>query len=463
MGNSFRSGRSCNIEGEIMERIGILGLGRVGRSILAYLLDKGAKEILLYDENPEAFLNRYVAGTLGEKNVVRLETPDSLARAGIIIKSPGISNELEWVKALDREGVPMVDEIEFVWKELGRPFTIAVTGTNGKSTTTAWISEILKAAGRKVFCGGNIAPGNPFSEALSLSIQEVYVIEISTFQLERCPEFRPDVGVITNITADHLNRHTNEDYVNLKLSLFKNAAQNDSAILNRDDNTTMNNIESIRSRKVLFSLRDDTADAYTKNGGLYIKETKVSEIKDIPLPGMHNVANALAAIAAASQAGVEPKQMQKGLKRFKGLPHRMEFLGELKGRKVYNNSMCTNPEAFYYSVTSFEESSVIIAGGTEKNLPLDPFIKGVKERAKYLILFGENSERIAEILCAESQFSSYIIVDSLRAALDAALKASLEGDIILFAPGFASFGNFKNFEERGHAFIQEFREYEKRI
>lgn len=447
----------------MMKVVGIIGLGRVGRTLLAYLADGRAEKILIYDENPEVFSNRYVAELIKKGNVARVEDPLGLKDAELIIKSPGVSNEAKWVLELDRSGVTMIDEIEFVWTELGKPKTIAVTGTNGKSTTTAWTAEILKGAGRNVFCGGNLAPGRPFSEALSDRPYDVYVIEVSTFQLERCPSFRPDIGILTNITADHLNRHTIEQYVDLKLSLFKNNTPQDAAVLNADDFLTSRNIDKVKGRRIFFSLSEKNKDTYLKDEQLMARDVAIAGTKELKLPGLHNVANALAASAAALEYGINPGEIRKGLTGFKGLPHRMEYLGELDGKKVYNNSMCTNPEAFYHSVKSFEEDVVVIAGGTEKNLPIEPFIRGVKERVKFLVLFGENAERLVEILRNDSQFSSYVIVESLRAALDAALNASKKGERIIFAPGFASFGNFKNFEERGHAFIQEFRERSKRV
>jgi UDP-N-acetylmuramoylalanine--D-glutamate ligase len=435
-----------------MEKIGILGLGRVGRSLLAYLMGKNAL-ILLYDENPEAFSHRSVKFAIDQGRARALECPAELSEADLLLKSPGIPNETRWIKDLDAAGVPMIDEIEYVWKELNKPKTIAVTGTNGKSTTTAWIAEVLKAGGLKVFCGGNIAPGKPFSEALGGSNYDAYVIEISTFQLERCPEFKPDIGVLLNITADHLNRHSIERYVDLKLSLFKNHGLGDVAVINADDINTM---ERVGGKHSLFSLKRTDVDAYLQDDALFLRGEKVIERGDLPLPGLFNVANALATIAAADEMGISSDIISHGLQKFKGLMHRLQYLGELEGRKVYNNSMCTNPTAFYHSVHAFEEKSVIIAGGTEKGLDNEVFIEGVKERAKFIVLFGQNAEKLAQTL-ADIHFSSCVTVTSLRAALQAALSHSVAGERILFAPGFASFGNFRNFEERGHAFINAYR------
>jgi len=440
-----------------MKSVGIVGLGRVGRTLVNYFMDKDVR-MLLYDENPRVFLHRSVAFALREGRAERLDDPAKLSGAELLIKSPGISNQTPWIQELDSSGVEIIDEIEFVWKELGRPRTIAVTGTNGKSTTTAWTAEVLKAAGFHVFCGGNIAPGRPFSEALSEPRYEAYVIEVSTFQLERTPSFRPDIGVLLNVTADHLNRHSPAEYADLKLSLFKNHTQDDHAVLNADDETIQSRLGGIKGRHTLFSLSRTDADACLRQGTLYMKNVPLIAAEELSLPGLHNVSNALAAVAVAGILGAKPDAVRTGLLHFKGLPHRMQYLGELRGRPVYNNSMCTNPTAFYHSVHAFAEPSVVIAGGTEKHLPLDGFIAGVRERARFLVLFGENAARLKEILETKLNFSSCIIVDSLRAALDAALENSRPGERILFCPGFASFGNFKNFEERGHAFIKAFRE-----
>ncbi|TET22492.1 MAG: UDP-N-acetylmuramoyl-L-alanine--D-glutamate ligase [Candidatus Stahlbacteria bacterium] len=457
MGNPLCPGRAGNPEGEVMRRIGILGLGRVGRSLLSYLMDKDV-EILLYDENPQALAHRRVRFAIDNRKARAIDNPADLKQADLLLKSPGIPNEADWIRKLDEAGVRMIDEIEYVWKELGEPMTVAVTGTNGKSTTTAWIAKVLKAAGKKAFCGGNISPGRPFSEALGHRRYEAYVIEVSTFQLERCPSFRPNIGVLLNITADHLNRHSLEGYVNLKLSLFKNHRAQDRAVLNADDENIKKRLEQVKGQHILFSLQRTDVDAYLKEGGLFLWDRKIIDRGNLPLAGLHNAANALAAIAVAGEFNLPQEAIGSGLRKFKGLPHRMQYLGKLKGREVYNNSMCTNPVAFYHSVRAFDEPSVIIAGGTEKGLTLEPFIQGVKEQARFVVLFGENAERLKKILEKDSRFSSCVTVTSLRAALQAALTHSSEGDRILFSPGFASFGNFRNFEERGNAFIQAYRE-----
>lgn len=439
------------------KRIGILGMGRVGRTLTSYLIEREA-EILLYDDNPESLRHKQVVFALESGRAKIALNPQEFKTCDIVIKSPGIPADTGWIKLLDEASVCIIDEIEFVWRELGRPTTVAITGTNGKSTTTAWISEVLKAGGKTVFCGGNIAPGRPFSEALGDKMFDLYVIEISTFQLERCPTFHPQVGVLLNVTADHLNRHSLEEYVNLKLSLFKNHESNDIAVLNADDININRNIKHIHGKHSCFSLERKDVDAYLEDDKIVLGNEKIIERNALPLPGMHNAANALATTAVAGAFKLTSEEIRAGLTSFAGLPHRMQYLGELEGRKVYNNSMCTNPSAFYHSVRAFDEPSVIIAGGTEKSLPLEMFFTGVRERAKYLVLFGENAEKLKVLLNQKIRFSSCVTTDSLRAALQVALKHSLPQDRIIFAPGFASFGHFKNFEERGNAFIQAYRE-----
>jgi len=444
-----------------MKRAGILGLGRVGRSILSHLVSK-KDEILLYDEDSQAYLHRYVKLSVENGQARVVNDPYLLKDSDIIIKSPGIPNDALWLKQLDATGAEIVDEVEFTWRELGKPRTVAITGTNGKSTTTAWTTEVLKAGGLNIFCGGNIAPGRPFSDALSETRKDVYVIEISTFQLERCPTFRPGIGVLLNVTDDHLNRHTSAEYLDLKLSLFKNASNGDASVLNADASKIMNEFVRIGGKHVLFSLERKDVDAFLDNGDLVWRGDKIISRKQLPLPGRHNVANALAVICVASYIGLDPERIESGLKSFSGLPHRMQYLGVIEGHEIYNNSMCTNPEAFYHSLYAFDEPSVVIAGGTEKGLSIEPFLSGVKERARFVVLFGENAGKLKGILESKLNFSSCVIVDSLRAALEVALEKSTQGERILFAPGFASFGNFKNFEERGDAFIKAYRDISKK-
>ena len=440
-----------------MQKIALLGMGRVGIRLLDYLMGKNVK-LFIYDANSEKFAHRRVAFAIESGKAVRVTDTNDLLNAELIIKSPGIPNRLDWIEKLDKAGIPIIDEIEYVYRELNKPFTIAITGTNGKSTTTAWIAHLLKTAGKRVFCGGNLAPGKPFSDALQDSLYDVYVIEISSFQLERCPSFKPNIAVLLNIASDHLNRHSQEEYANLKFSLFKNHDHEDIAVLNIDDNSILKRIDTIKGIHINYSLYNDNATTYLKESKLYYKNDAVIGIDELPLPGLHNASNALAVIAVASELELSLEQIRQGLRTFKGLRHRMQYLGKLEGREVYNNSMCTNPKAFYHSVHSFKEASVIIAGGTEKDLPLEPFIDGIKERAKYLILFGQNAKKLEQILKEQAYFSSCITVDSLRAAIDAALRHSSKGDRILFSPGFASFGTFRNFEERGNEFIKAYRE-----
>lgn len=428
--------------------------------MLNYLMDKEV-EILAYDENPQTFNHKSVAFALRNQAARKVQDYKELKDVNLIIKSPGIPNDAEWIRDLDRSGVKMVDEIEFVWQELDEPRTVAVTGTNGKSTTTAWIADVLRAGGMTVFCGGNLAPGRPFSESLGDRRYQAYVIEVSTFQLERCPRFRPDIGVLLNVTADHLNRHTLTEYVNLKLSLFKNNRDRDVAVLNVDDDNIAGHLDDIIGVKRLFSVERHDVNAYLGDGILMLGNTEIVKCNELHIPGLHNVANALAAAVVAGEFGIKPQDIKQGLVHFKGLPHRMQFIGEIEGRKIYNNSMCTNPVAFYHSVHSFPEPVVVIAGGTEKGLPLEPFFKGVKQRAKFLVLFGENAEGLRDKVLSNLRFSSCVTVDSLRAAILAALANSRPGERIVFAPGFASFGNFKNFEERGYAFIETYREIKR--
>ncbi len=427
----------------------VIGYGRVGSSI-SKVLRKDGFEVFIYDDAQEK-------RKMIEQNGFLVYNREIIPE--IVIKSPGISWKHPVVEEL-KEKAEIIDEIEYVYRRI-KGKIIAVTGTNGKSTTTALLGEVFKKAGKKVFVGGNLSPGRPFSQALLDNVDyEYYIIEVSSFQIEGIKNFRPDVGIILNITEDHFNRHNKEEYIKLKFDLFKNATKDDKAVLNLDDRITrikvIKNPESILPKVYWFSAEYFTSGAHLRGKSIFFKREEVMDKKDIILMGKHNFYNALAVITASKIEGIDNKYIKEGIKSFRGLPHRLEFVREINTVKFYNNSMCTNPSAFYASIQAFSKKVIVIVGGKEKGLDITPVIEGIKKYAKYAVLFGENSRKLYNELVKQG-YKNIVIVETMDEAVKKAYGKAEREDIVLFSPGFASFDMYQNFEERGDAFKESTR------
>lgn len=431
------------------KKLMIYGLGRAGQSLARFLVNKGAT-VFAYDDNLKVKDKPELKDLIRFKNFTFLDyvnqvTPD------IIISSPGISSDTATMKNLTKQEIPIIDEIEFTGYFIDQPI-IAVTGTNGKSTTTALIGTILASDQRKAFYGGNLAPGLPFSSTLLNSEKDFYVIEVSSFQLERCYDFSPKIALLLNITEDHFDRHQSKaEYVSLKFRIFAKQKKDDFAIVNFDDPVILRNLTKIPSKIVYFSIAKKVDGAYCQNDKIYFKDEEICPISSVKISGKHNLKNALAAVCATKIIGVKNKSIEMGLKQFSGLPHRLELVSELKGVKYINNSMCTNPDAGVNSLLAIAAPVILITGGKEKNLEIDEYLKTIVKKAKYAILVGENRQRLKTEL-EKLHYPQSEIADSLEKAVLSARQKAKEGDTVLFSPAFASFDSFANFIERGEKF-----------
>lgn len=428
------------------EKVLVVGYGRVGKTI-AKVLQKEGKEVWVYDqalEKRKEIQQEKGLYVFDEKDIEKQDI-------SFVIKSPGISPKHSLIKEAIKKGIKIIDEVEYTAERV-KGMLIAITGTNGKSTTTALLGSILQRWGRSTFCGGNISPGKPFSYALLENLHyDYYVVEVSSFQLEGCIHFRPHIGILLNITQDHLNRHTFEEYVNLKLSLFKNQRKEDFAVVNKDDPIIKRKEYLIPSAKYWFSSKELTNGAYLRDGELWFREERILSSSELESVKIYNIHNILAATTSSKILGVDSEVIKEAIKNFKGLPHRMEFIREKDGIKFINNSMCTNPSSFYYSLNSFREKVIVIAGGAEKNLNIDLFLKGIKEKAKYVVLFGGNSEKLKKNL-EEIDYYNFGIAESMEEAVRMSINYATKGDTIILSPGFASFDRYRNFEEKGNDF-----------
>ena len=374
------------------------------------------------------------------------ELPD-LDSFDFAVKSPGIPINHKILRYLRRKNIPILSETELAYR-FSRGNIVSITGTNGKSTTTAIIHSALKANGYKSFIGGNF--GIPFSEfALKTDEETVSVIELSSFQIEDLTSYTSDISIILNITPDHMNRYKSfSRYRESKLKLIKHS---DVTILNRDDPE----LKNIKADRILFFSRKERADAYVKERKKIVISTRKGRaeipLRELPLKGTHNLENYLASALALTVAGLSEEEIIEGLKSFRGLPHRTEKVAELNGVTFINDSKSTNPDSLKKALESFQ-NIILIAGGSDKGLEFKHLRPLFRERVKFAVFIGETAETL------EETFKDLVPVERASSMLEAvrkAFQAAEAGDTVLLSPGCASFDMFKNFEERGEAFKRE--------
>ncbi len=422
----------------------LLGLGRANQSVAKYVVERG-DEVYLYEDNLEALSKP--AQQLMKTDKIKRYRKDTYE---LVVTSPGFPQNKEVVKELNSKGIPIIDEIEFTFRQLKEPRIIAVTGTNGKSTTASIISNILSVAEINNFLGGNISPGRPFSQALFEPEFEYYVLETSSFQLIRIKEFHPIIAVFTNISVDHLNWHSDfNEYKQAKFRVFENQNENDFAVLNYEDNIVRDFVSNIKAQTIFFG--NNAKNGAYLNGNFCYKDEKLFPIERSTLMGEHNIMNELAAIAVAKVLGIPNKKIEKGLITFKTLPHRLEDVGIIRGIRYINNSMCTNENAAIASFKAVKGTKIVIVGGKQKGDKGDNYLELLTEEADACVVLGENASYIVSYFKAHN-FERYAVADNMDDAIVKARAFAKSGDTILFNPGFASFDYFTNFAERGEVF-----------
>lgn len=371
-----------------------------------------------------------------------------------VVKNPGIMyNNPIVVRALEK-GIPVITEVELAY-EVAESMIIGITGTNGKTTTTTMITELLNADRKKgkAYVAGNI--GTPASlVAQKVTAEDEIVMELSSFQLMGITELRPHIAVITNIYSAHLDYHGSRDqYVNAKLRITENQTEDDYLIVNADQPELMKLAEKSRAVIVPFS-RVKTVEngVYLKEDLIYYKGEPVMDKRDILVPGDHNVENALASIAAAKLLGQDNEHIQTSLQTFAGVKHRTQFVIEYKERRFYNDSKATNTLATANALKGFDKPVILLAGGLDRGNPFDDLIPVLK-KVKALIVFGETAAKIAEA-GEKAGVEAIISVQNVEAAVPVAYQMSNNGDIILLSPACASWDQYRSFEIRGDAFIK---------
>lgn len=378
---------------------------------------------------------------------------ERLLESDYIIVSPGVPSEIDIIRKAEARGIPVFSEIEFAsWVWTGK--VAGITGSNGKTTTTTLISEILSASGMDARACGNI--GLPFAEvALQPREEAVAVVEVSTFQLERIADFRPDVAVILNLTADHLDRHGTFDiYKALKYRITENQQGDDTLVLNADDSTIAGDQIVSRAKRRYFSVQDNPQwDTFVREGRLYGRredtEVMIIAAGEVRIPGPHNLQNAAAAACVAMEFGVEIDFIRKVLRSFAGVEHRLEKVARIGGVDFINDSKATNVDSVCYALRSVDTPVYLIAGGRDKGSAYDPIIRYGQSRIQGMVLIGEAKEKM--IAALGSHFSSWL-ADSLEEAVVKCFEMARPGDTVLLSPGCASFDMFENFEHRGRVF-----------
>ena len=442
------------------KKVLVVGLARTGIATAKFLKAKGslvtATEVKPKEEMKEAVQALKGMDISTEWGGHQTET---FLKQDIIVVSPGVDLNIEPIQKAIKHGVRVVSEIELAYHFIHAPI-IAVTGTNGKTTTTLLVGEMLKEDGRKVGVGGNV--GEPlilFADGKDR--WEVLVVEISSFQLEAIKDFRPRISVLLNITEDHLDRYPRyDDYIEAKVRIFANQNSGDLAVLNRDDPIVMQFREKVKAKKVLFSLKEKLGEGAFSNGQtIFLRLGEKGEeysIAKTPLEGIHNVENMMAALTAARIFGCSKKSIQTVLDRFKGLEHRLEFVREIKGVRFYNDSKGTNVGSVVKSLQSFSEPVTLIAGGKDKNGDLSPLEALIQKRVKHLILIGEAKERMNREL---GGLTDTVMAKTMEKAVLLAHQKAKAGEVVLLSPACSSFDMFKDYKERG----QVFKEAVKRL
>jgi len=439
------------------QKVLVIGSGLSGISAAKLLVNVGAKPTL-YDAAkavlpPELNIPIYIGD---------LPPADILERFNLAVISPGISLENPLIKVIRYTGIPIVSEIELAYI-ITKGRIIAITGTNGKTTTVSLVGEIMKAHFSEVFVVGNI--GHPFSEiALQTTDESVIVIEVSSFQLETIRNFNPYISAILNITPDHLDRHgTMENYVAMKEKIAKNQNQENYCILNLENKYTKSFAERCKATVAGFSsARDISNGCYLKYDTIYVSEDEyhqaIIKTTDIKLVGISNIENIMAAILISLKMNIPVETIKTAIQNFHAVPHRLEYVTTQNGVEYYNDSKATNPDAAIQGIRAMTKPTILIAGGSDKKADYIPWLLECRQKVKTLILIGETKQEISRYASVIGMREIYEL-ETLQKAVKISKEIAKPGEAVLLSPACASLDMFQNYEERG----QKFKELVKNI
>ena len=439
------------------KKVLVFGSGKSGIGASDLLAKVGASPII-YDGNAEIDKEAVVHKTDGTYPVTVYagELPKEVQESlDLVVLSPGVPTDLPIVKSFYEQGLLVWGEVELAYR-VGDGEVLAITGTNGKTTTTALLGKIMQDARESVFVVGNI--GTPYtSKALEMKPNSVTVAEISSFQLETIDEFAPKVSAILNITEDHLNRHhTMEEYIRVKELITQNQGTEDVCVLNYEDEVLRKFGENLTPRVVYFSSERKLDEGIYLDGNKIIlkdgaKEIEVVKTEDLKLLGKHNFENVMAAVAMAYYDGVSMDSIRKSICEFTAVAHRIEYVTEKNGVVYYNDSKGTNPDAAIKGIQAMNRPTVLIGGGYDKDSAYDEWIDSFDGKVKKLVLLGATRDKIAETARAHG-FEDIEMADTFEEAFAKCVENAKPGDAVLLSPACASWGMFKNYEERGDKF-----------
>lgn len=439
-------------------KITILGLARSGVAAANFLHDSGAR-VRISDTKSREKLEHYINQLSSPEIIVSLQADQvkDILDAEMVVLSPGIPSDIPACRKCRELGIPLISEVELAYRICPAP-VVAITGSNGKTTTTSWTGEIFKSIWKgPVQVAGNI--GFPLTEgARNLTQEGILVAELSSFQLETITSFKPRVATILNISQNHLDRYPGMDeYSNAKMRIFDYQSESDFAVLNLDNEELMRRLpKTINSKKVYFSRKQDVSEgAMVKHGQMILRknghEYPVCPVADLSLPGPHNLENALAAVAMVGCFDVNPSEMAPVLKQFGGVEHRIEFVRELDGVKYYNDSKATTVVSVEIAVSALPAPIVLIMGGKDKGSNYKPLKPLLSSKVKHLILIGQAQNIIHKDLDGSCPIS---LCGSFEDAVLLSRQLSQPGDSVLLSPACSSYDMFNNFEERGYVFKQ---------
>ncbi len=436
----------------------VLGAGKSGVASAKFLAKRGAtvalhdkKDVDSWSEAARSLKTEYGVGLIGG------EIPSWLLdQIDLVVISPGVPTNSIPARYVDRKDGEVIGEVELASRFL-KGKIIGITGSNGKTTTTTLIGEILRDAGLKTQVGGNI--GTPLLELTETSTEDTWnVIELSSYQLETIVDLKPNIALCLNVTPNHLDRYDSFlDYAAAKHRIFMNQTADDVAILNADDEITAAWGSGLKANVQMFSVKSEPENGYFLRGNelfsnLDGREGKLTTRDEIFLRGLHNVENVLAAFAAGIAAGVDVDSIRKTVAEFKGVEHRIEFVAEIDGVKYYNDSKATSVDAAIKALEALAEESgetVLILGGKGKNAPYAPLIPLIEQGVRAIVVIGEDGDNISEQLDGTTEI---LRANSLDEAVQLSRSAAIQGDSVLLAPACASFDMFNSFEERGTVF-----------
>jgi UDP-N-acetylmuramoylalanine--D-glutamate ligase len=437
------------------KRVLVVGLGKSGVASALFLESRGAR-VTVSDAKSEDQLPNEIPALLDRG--ITVETGKHGERTfrdqELIVVSPGVPGDVAPLQQARRLGIPVIGEIELTARFL-QGNVVAITGSNGKTTTTTLTGEIIASGGRNTLVGGNI--GTPAITFVEQSMPDTWVVlEISSFQLESIESFHPHIAAILNVTPDHLDRHGSmESYIAAKARIFENQTADDYAVLNADNEITLRLAQGLKPQLLYFSRQHAVErGAYLRGEAIVYRdgeEVEIMPVSEIALKGAHNVENVLAAVAIGMAAGVEPSAIRRAVKDFRAVEHRLEYVATLRGVQYYNDSKATNVDATMKALQSFPANIHLILGGKDKGSDYSELNALIAERVKCVYTIGAAADKI------ESQIGNsapVISAQTLESAVAKAADQAVEGDIVLLAPACASFDQFPSYEHRGQAFKQ---------